>query len=381
MRTGRPGSAPPERQHAASSAVVTGVSPVREHRHLLGERLRRHGQIAGRVVRIGRDRVVHEDRYAHVAHGPAPSSAAPSAGARGPAAPAAGTSGTENVVPPRRARTLPTTYPPAAVSTPATIAPARPGTARAGQQRVPQPPGHPGRQHPGGVPAFGLQSLAGADAPGHQGLGQALGVRARAEVAEVLAGLGHPVMDHRPVVDQQHRVGPGPAEADAQFRLLAAQRAFVAVPADAGGEAARRVEGTAAERGVATEHVAHPDPAPRQAPVGAAHHPVELLGEPVGPPPRRPDRLRAPADRHHARVGVRLGEVQQPVALGHGVVVEEGDDLAARGRDSGVAAGGQAAGARVGEHPHVVGFLVLLAETVQKGLVVVDDQQRLQGRP
>jgi hypothetical protein len=253
--------------------------------------------------------------------------------------------------------------------------------ARTGQQGVAQAAGHSGRQDPGRVPALRLQSLPGPDASGHQGLRQALGVRAGAEVPEALARLGHSVVDHRAVVDQQDRVGQGPAEADAQLRLLAAQRAFVAVPPDAGGEAARRVEGRAAEGGVAAQDVAHGHAPARQPAVAAAHHPVELLGEPGGPPARGPDRHRAPADRHDPRIGVRLGEAVEPVALGHGVVVEEGDDLAARGGDPGVAAGGQAAGARVGEHPHVPGLLVLLAQAVQEGLVVVHDQQCLQGRP
>ena len=59
-----------------------------------------------------------------------------------------------------------------------------------------------------------------------------------------------------------------------------------------------------AERGVAAQHVAHPHRPRRQTPVGAAHHPVELLGEPRRPAARRPDRLGAAADRHH-RAGPR----------------------------------------------------------------------------
>ncbi len=134
--------------------------------------------------------------------------------------------------------------------------------------------------------------------------------------------------------------GADPGEADAQLRLLAAQRAAVAVAADAGGEAARRLERRTPERGVAAEDVADPDPAGRQPPLGAAHHPVELLREPGRPP----------AD-------AQLGTVRPPTASTrgsaypaakwrsqsrsrHGVVVQESDHLAAGGGDAGVASGG-----------------------------------------
>lgn len=73
----------------------------------------------------------------------------------------------------------------------------------------------------------------------------------------------------------------------------------------------------------------------------------------------------------------------EPVPLGDGVVVEEGHELAAGCGDSGVAAGGEAAGARVGEHPHLLVeplFRVLLGEPGEEPLVVVDHEQCLQRR-
>ncbi|GFH79818.1 hypothetical protein Sgou_44880 [Streptomyces gougerotii] len=189
------------------------------------------------------------------------------------------------------------------------------------------------------------------------------------------------MVDDGPVVDEQDRVRPDPGEPDAELRLLPAERLPPAVPADAECETPGEAEGGAAERGVPAQHVAHPRPPGRMPPVGAADHPVELLGEPPRPPPRLPPRLGPPAHGEDPGVGVPGGEVAQPVGIRDGVVVEEGDPLAPGRADAGVAPGGEAARPGVGHHPHLrraVREPVL--QTLQQHRVVVDHQQDLQRR-
>jgi hypothetical protein len=106
------------------------------------------------------------------------------------------------------------------------------------------------------------------------------------------------------------------------------------------------------------------------APVGAAHHPVEL----GGPPPRRPALLPLredlAADAEHVGILVGLHQGPDPVGVGDGVVVEEGHDGSASGGDPAVAGRGQPLPAGVGDGPHAAD---LVLDARQKGRIVVDD--------
>ncbi len=167
---------------------------------------------------------------------------------------------------------------------------------------------------------------------------------------------------------------PG-GQPDAEVGLLAAERA-AADPAEVGPEAAGGQRLGPPEGHVGADEVADRGRPDRQAPVGAADHPVELGREPVGAagPPPRPDEA---ADAEHVRVPVAREQVPGPVGVGGGVVVEEGDQGAPGLGQGGVAGAGKAAPLPVGEDPQA--GQVLPGEAEEFG-AVVDDQQQFPGR-
>src|SRR5204863_7739075 len=85
---------------------------------------------------------------------------------------------------------------------------------------------------------------------------------------------------------------------DAQLGLFAAHGAGAETP-DAGREPAEVVEDLPAERHVAADEVPHRRGGFGHTPVGTAHHPVELAGEPTRPA-LRPIGLGEPADANHS---------------------------------------------------------------------------------
>ena len=132
-----------------------------------------------------------------------------------------------------------------------------------------------------------------------------------------------------------------------------------------------------AHRHVAAPQVAHVGPLGGLPLVGAAHDPVQLGRQVVGPTVR-PHRLRDAADRHHPRVVVRREQLLDPVRLGPRVVVEEGDDRRPWPAAMPVLRAPEAPPVReVLQHPD---RRELVAGARQQLGVVVDDQDRLQRR-
>ncbi len=216
----------------------------------------------------------------------------------------------------------------------------QPGHLPAG--RPPQRPGHPARDGGPHIRALGRQRPAGTGQPGDGGLGQALRIAAGEEVTPASPAGADPVPDRGGGLVQQHPVRIAPANPQAQFGLLAAERRG-ADPAEAGREAADIGQHLPAERHVRADEVA--DLAtlaaePAHALVGAADHPVELRREPAWPAflPVGADQA---ADPQHLRVSVPVGQPGDPVGVRHRVVVEESHDVTLGTAHPGVARPGQ----------------------------------------
>src|SRR6266545_3480618 len=86
-----------------------------------------------------------------------------------------------------------------------------------------------------------------------------------------------------------------------------------------------------------------------------------------------PDGRGSPADTDNRGIRVPGSEAFQPVRLGPGVVVEEGDDVADRLRDTGVACPGEATPTRIGDDLEV-GECDLRA--LEQWEIVIHDEDR-----
>jgi hypothetical protein len=108
--------------------------------------------------------------------------------------------------------------------------------------------------------------------------------------------------------------------------------------------------------------------------VSAADDPIELLGEPGGTGGINPDGKGGPADGDDALIAVVAGEAVEPVGSGHGVIVNEGDDLTGGGADVDIPGLGEAPNPVIQDYPDGRGELGLKTRIDLGGMVDGDDQ-------
>src|SRR4051794_35138459 len=140
---------------------------------------------------------------------------------------------------------------------------------------------------------------------------------------------------------EQDAVRVLPPDPDTQLRLLTADRDG-AHPTERRVEAVDPTQDGTAEGHVAADEVAHWGDPRRLTGEAAPDHPVELAWQPGR---TRPVPLRHGLAANSQHIGVLVVPQQpgQPVALSLGVVVEEGDDVAAGVGHAGVARSGEPA--------------------------------------
>ena len=208
------------------------------------------------------------------------------------------------------------------------MAPARASPARSPRQACADAADHAPAQRHRRVAALGGEGGRGADAARDQRLRQALGVAARAEVAEALAYRRHPVPDHRPRVVHEARARAGGTRAGCRTRSPRSRAGASGRRCARCGSGTRRRSRT--PRGGTT----------RCRPAGCAPRPTS---RPTNVQPTTqsnssgnhagrsvvPARQGEAADAEDGRVVVAVGEGPHPVGAGDGVVVEERDDLPA----------------------------------------------------
>ncbi len=189
-------------------------------------------------------------------------------------------------------------------------------------------------------------------------------------------------MEHRSrwPVDPFHS-RPFSEDSDAELRLLTGGESGRGRPlrvtrrhiAESFEEAPNGEHDVAPNRHVCPEYVSHGRPGSRESAIRTANNPIEL-----GREPRRslagPHRARLAPDSCHLWVLKRLEELLEPRLSRPCIIIQKGEDLAAREHASRVPCTGGSSIAGVGCDPNIGEFLL---STAKKPVIVVDDEDRL----